>query len=81
MGTDIVDSAVAQLHDRRLATVTNNLLVLTDEGRNTKAGLERARHQALAALLGDWDPEEHADLAMLLSGLGERPLGDEEGRT
>ncbi|WP_407077403.1 MFS transporter [Streptomyces sp. SCSIO 30461] len=74
---DAIEAAVEQLCDRRLAVMENDLLVLTDKGRDTAVELAHACRQALAELLGDWDPEQYADLARLLTDLSERLLGDE----
>ncbi|OIK25507.1 MDR family MFS transporter [Streptomyces malaysiense] len=77
---EAMEAAVNQLRDRRLAVMENNLLVLTDKGRDAAAELAHACRQGLAELLGDWDPEQYADLARLLTDLSERLLGGEARR-
>ncbi|WNI15338.1 MFS transporter [Actinacidiphila sp. ITFR-21] len=50
-------------------------LVLTDSGRATAEHLVEARRGVLAELLGDWDPDQHAELAALVRKLSTELCG------
>jgi DNA-binding MarR family transcriptional regulator len=51
------------------APARDGLLELTDPGRETLDRLVTARREGLAELLSDWSPEQHEELAGLLSRL------------
>jgi DNA-binding MarR family transcriptional regulator len=66
-----------EVEERHLARREGNPLVLTERGQEVVALLTEARRKVLADLLGDWDPDRHAELAALLSKLtGELCGGD-----
>jgi EmrB/QacA subfamily drug resistance transporter len=77
---DVVTTAARQLEERRLAVREGVSMVLTDAGRAVADRLLVARRETLAELLGDWDPERHAELAALLRRLAPQLCGDDADR-
>jgi hypothetical protein len=53
---------------------------LTDEGEMTCERLVEARREGLKELLAGWSPEQHSDLAEMLTQLSHELLGDEISR-
>ncbi len=47
----------------------NGHVNLTDEGQAAASRLVTARRDALSDLVQDWDPEQHAELAAMLTRL------------
>jgi EmrB/QacA subfamily drug resistance transporter len=73
----VIERAAVEVEERHLARREGNPLVLTERGQEVVALLTEARRKVLADLLGDWDPDRHAELAALLSKLtGELCGGD-----
>jgi len=54
-------------------------LRITERGREVKRELVEAQRAALASHLTGWSPEEHPELASLLTRLAEESLGGEDG--
>jgi DNA-binding MarR family transcriptional regulator len=76
---------VGTLVDRGLATGTWNGvngesgstgLRLSDQGRTDAAALVAAQRQVLSDMVGDWSPEEHTELAALLTRLANQFAND-----
>jgi DNA-binding MarR family transcriptional regulator len=61
-------------------TRDNGTLELTDAGGAAADRLFAARRERLCELLADWDPEEHADLAAMLTRLSRALLGEDADR-
>ena len=57
------------LCDRGLACRVGTRLSLTDDGRQAASALVAVRREMLAELVADWQPDQHADLAALLTRL------------
>ncbi|MDJ0343662.1 MFS transporter [Streptomyces sp. H10-C2] len=77
---DVIEQAAVEVESRGLAVREGNPLVLTDSGREMAAQLGAARRTVLGELLGDWDPERHADLAALLTKLSGELCGGDTDR-
>ena len=72
-----IEMAAVEAESRGLAAREGNPLVLTAAGRNLATRLVEARRDVLASMLGDWDPQRHAELAALITKLsGELCGGD-----
>jgi DNA-binding MarR family transcriptional regulator len=63
-----------------MVTRENGLLHITDAGRAAADRLFAARHQLLENLVADWSPEQHAEVAELLTRLSRDLLGEEADR-
>ncbi|MCM2428633.1 MFS transporter [Streptomyces sp. RKAG337] len=77
---DVIEEAAVEVETRGLAVRDGNPLVLTDSGRAMAAQLGEARRTVLGELLGDWDPERHAELAALLTKLSGELCGGDTDR-
>ncbi|KRV46590.1 disulfide bond formation protein DsbA [Wenjunlia vitaminophila] len=77
---EVLSDATRQLEERHLADRDGNQLVLTAAGREVADRLVHARREALAELLGDWDPGRYRDLSMLLDRLSPQLCGDDADR-
>jgi EmrB/QacA subfamily drug resistance transporter len=77
---EVIERAAVEVEERHLARREGNPLVLTERGQEVVALLTEARRKVLADLLGDWDPERHADLAALLSKLAGDLCGGDTDR-
>jgi EmrB/QacA subfamily drug resistance transporter len=74
---EVIEVAVAESESRGFAVRGDGPLVLTASGHALAQRLTAARRTALARLLGDWDPAQHAELAALVTKLsGELCGGD-----
>ena len=76
---DVIQSLLDGLAERGLATPldgTPGTVHLTSQGEAAVASLVTARQTALAELIKDWNPEQHAELAQLLTRLA-RSLAEE----
>jgi EmrB/QacA subfamily drug resistance transporter len=74
---EVIERAAVESESRGFAVREGLPLVLTASGRGLAERLTEARRTALAGLLGDWNPAEHADLAALVTKLsGELCGGD-----
>ena len=82
---DRLTPALAQLHRDGLVTMEgagsdhSGTIVLTDAGLQARDRLVAARREGLAELLDGWAPEQHAELAALLSRLARGLLADDPG--
>jgi DNA-binding MarR family transcriptional regulator len=75
----VIQSLLDGLAERGLATPldgTPGTVHLTSQGEAAVASLVTARQTALAELIKDWNPEQHAELAQLLTRLA-RSLAEE----
>ncbi|PLW66440.1 DHA2 family efflux MFS transporter permease subunit [Streptomyces sp. SCUT-3] len=77
---EVVEDAAFQVESLRLAERLGLPLSLTPAGREAAGRLSAARRQELAALLGDWEPREHAELADLLDRLSDDLCGGDDDR-
>ena len=68
------------LVQRGMVTRENGVLHITDAGRAAADRLFAARHQLLENLVADWSPEQHAEVAELLSRLSRALLGEDADR-
>lgn len=73
-GRPYVDRLVNQGYVRRDGTV----IELTDAGASAAERLFGARREMLAEVLADWSPEQHAELAAMLTRLARVSVGDDE---
>lgn len=77
----VVEEAVREVEGRGLAARTGGLpLRLTEPGEQAALRLLAARREQLAALLGDWDEQRHAELADLLTRLSGALCADQRDR-
>lgn len=75
----VIEAAAVEAESLGLCVREGNPLVLTRTGRAAAARLGTVRRTVLAELLGDWDPDRHAELAALLTRLsGELCAGDDD---
>jgi EmrB/QacA subfamily drug resistance transporter len=77
---EVIEHAAVEAEARGLAVRSGNPLVLTDDGRAMAGRLEETRRSVLADLLGDWDPDRHAELAALLTKLSGELCGGDHDR-
>ena len=68
------------LVQRGMVARENGLLHITDAGRAAADRLFAARHELLENLVADWSPEQHAEVAELLSQLSRALLGEDADR-
>jgi DNA-binding MarR family transcriptional regulator len=68
------------LVDRGLVTRDDGVLYLTPAGHAAADRLVAARRDLMHRLIADWSPEQHAELAELLSRLSRELLGEEADR-
>jgi MFS family permease len=75
---DRLSEPLAQVEARGLVSETaeDGRLLLTDAGQLTLDRLVTARREGLAELLSDWSPEQHEELAGLLSRLARELVAD-----
>jgi DNA-binding MarR family transcriptional regulator len=73
-----VERRVAELAGHGLVTA-DGVVEVTAAGRETYGRLVQARREAMAELLADWSPEQHAELGAMLNRLAGRLVGDEPG--
>jgi EmrB/QacA subfamily drug resistance transporter len=59
---------------------SNGDLVITPAGREVADRLVDARRRGLAKMLDGWSPEDHAELADVLTHLSQQSLGDDSDR-
>jgi EmrB/QacA subfamily drug resistance transporter len=71
---------VDQLVEKGLVTRDDGALQLTPAGQAAADRLFAARRDLLADLVADWSPEQHAEVAQLLSRLARELLGAEADR-
>lgn len=71
---------VDQLVSEGLVVRSDGMLVLTAAGREAAGKLFTARRKWLRELLADWSPEQHAELAALLTKLSRAILGADADR-
>jgi EmrB/QacA subfamily drug resistance transporter len=72
---DVIEAAAVEAEIGGYAVREGNPLTLTDSGRALADRLTEARRSVLADLLGDWDPERHAELAALVTKLSKELCG------
>jgi DNA-binding MarR family transcriptional regulator len=68
------------LVDRGLVTRTDGVLALTPHGTETAERLFAAKRDWLENQLGGWSPEQHAELAPVLTKLSRAMLGEDSDR-
>ncbi|GAB2716841.1 MFS transporter [Kitasatospora kifunensis] len=76
----VVEAAAREVEGRGLALRNGLPLRLTEEGEQAALKLVAARRAQLAALCGDWDEKQFADLAQLLTRLSAVLCGDQRDR-
>ncbi|WP_371516792.1 MFS transporter [Kitasatospora sp. NBC_01300] len=77
----VIESAVREVEGRGLAVRSGGLpLRLTEPGAEAAVKLVAARRTQLADLLGDWDEQQYADLADLLTRLSSTLCADRRDR-
>lgn len=77
----VIESAVREVEGRGLAVRSGGLpLRLTEPGAEAAVKLVAARRSQLADLLGDWDEQQYADLADLLTRLSSTLCADRRDR-
>ncbi|MFF7988424.1 MDR family MFS transporter [Kitasatospora xanthocidica] len=77
----VVEEAVREVEGRGLAARTGGLpLRLTEPGEQAALRLVAARRTQLSDLLGDWDENQYADLAELLTRLSSTLCADRRDR-
>lgn len=76
----VIEGAAFEVEEHRYAVRRGNPLYLTERGQEVVALLTEARRKVLAELLGDWNPERHADLAALLTRLTTELCGQDQDR-
>ncbi|MFJ7273010.1 MFS transporter [Kitasatospora sp. NPDC098663] len=77
----VIESAVREVEGRGLAARSGGLpLRLTEPGAEAAVKLVAARRAQLADLLGDWDEQQYADLADLLTRLSSTLCADRRDR-
>jgi DNA-binding MarR family transcriptional regulator len=63
-----------------MVTRSDGVLTLTGAGQAAADRLFAARREALCRFLQGWNPEEHADLAAMLTDLSRALLGEDADR-
>jgi len=83
MSSDALAPLIRALSDRGLATPAamdggsgSAPVTLTDQGRIYATALVTAQREVLADMVGDWSPEEHTELATLLTRLANQLVDD-----
>ncbi|MEV7388104.1 MULTISPECIES: MDR family MFS transporter [unclassified Streptomyces] len=77
----VIEDALQQIEQRRLATREGMDLFLTDAGREAAAKLSAARQASFAELLGDWwGPDRPTDLVELVEELSSQLSGSDGER-
>ena len=71
---------VDKLVEAGMVTRPDGVLALTDAGQAAAERLFAARREALCRFLQGWDPEEHPDLAAMLTDLSRALLGEDADR-
>ncbi|MEU5201035.1 hypothetical protein AB0G86_44555 [Streptomyces scabiei] len=77
----VIQDALHEIEQRRLATLEGMNLLLTDAGREAAAKLSAARQDSFSELLGDWwGPDRPTDLVELVEELSSQLSGSDEER-
>jgi EmrB/QacA subfamily drug resistance transporter len=77
----VIQAALDQIEQRRLATIEGTDLILTEAGRQAAAKLSVARRDSLAELLGDWwGPDRPTDLVEVVDELSSHLSGSDGER-
>ncbi|GHB86008.1 EmrB/QacA family drug resistance transporter [Streptomyces umbrinus] len=77
----VIQDAVKEIEQRRLAAREGMNLLLTDAGREAAAKLSAARQDSFAELLGDWwGPDRPTDLVELVEELSSQLSGSDAER-
>ncbi|PPS71907.1 MULTISPECIES: hypothetical protein [Streptomyces] len=77
----VIQVALDEIQQRRLATREGMDLILTDAGREAAARLSAARQDSFAELLGDWwGPDRPTDLVELVEELVAQLSGSDRER-